>query len=406
VPGAASEAARRCGVSSFGIGGTNVHMILEEPPRAAGKPAASAAAAAAAASAAAAAAPTRRAVHMLCVSAKSGAAARRAAEALAAALEGEGAPPLEHVAAQLLGGRELFSKRVAVSAATRAEAVAALRAAAAAPAPAPAPASPSPSKSSSMVDLESAGGGGGGARRRGKTPPVVLLFPGQGSQCPRMGEGIYRSEPAYRRHVDRMCATLRPLLGFDLRERLFPAAGAEDADGFRAAFDAPTVTQPAIFVTELALGRTLVEEYGLAPAALAGHSIGEFVAATLAGVLPEEDALALIATRARLSEEAQPGGMLAVALSAARAAEVAAMPSHRGKVWLAVRNSGGRTVLAGDDDALLAVQAPLDSGVSLLNYEIAHHQRTTTGAARLGGRPLAPAAAASRLPHAPDGVGR
>ena len=110
------------------------------------------------------------------------------------------------------------------------------------------------------------------------------------------------------------------------------------------------------------------------------------------------------ARRASLWAELERG--LDLNESAARAAEVAAMPSHRGKVWLAVRNSGGRTVLAGDDDALLAVQAPLDSGVSLLKYEIAHHQRTTTGAARLGGRPLAPVAAASRLPHAPDGVGR
>ena len=185
---------------------------------------------------------------------------------------------------------------------------------------------------------------------------MLLIFPGQGSQCPRMGEGLYRGEPRFRAHVDRMCEALLPLLGFDLREQLYPSAALEKSEAYRAAFDAPTVTQPAIFVTELALGRTLVD-FGVDVAAVGGHSIGEFVAATLAGVFAEADALALIAARARLSEEAPEGAMLAVAAPADRAAAAAA--AAPGKLWLAVRNTAGRQVLAGEPAAVAAAAAAL-----------------------------------------------
>ena len=190
-------------------------------------------------------------------------------------------------AAHAAPGREAFGRRLAVVAGSPAQAAARLREAAAALA-------------------NSGGGGGGGAKA---APRVLLIFPGQGSQCPRMGEGLYRGEPRFRAHVDRMCEALLPLLGFDLREQLYPSAALEKSEAYRAAFDAPTVTQPAIFVTELALGRTLVD-LGVDVAAVGGHSIGEFVAATLAGVFSEADALALIAARARLSEEAPEGAML------------------------------------------------------------------------------------------------
>ena len=114
-----------------------------------------------------------------------------------------------------------------------------------------------------------------------KAPSVLLIFPGQGSQCPRMGEGLYRGEPAYRAHVDRLCVALTPLLGFDLRAELYPSAEREAEAGYLPAFNSPLVTQPAIFVTELALGYTLLD-YGVVPSAVAGHSIGEFAAATCA----------------------------------------------------------------------------------------------------------------------------
>ena len=165
---------------------------------------------------------------------------------------------------------------------------------------------------------------------------MLLIFPGQGSQCVRMGEGLYRTEPRFRAHVDRMSAVLAPLLGFDLRAKLYPAAAAEAAADVGAAFDEPTVAQPAIFVTELALGRTLLE-LGVVPHAMAGHSVGELVAATLAGVFDEADALALIAQRAQRSAAAAEGAMLAISATRDEAEDLARKhgAAHAGQLWLA-----------------------------------------------------------------------
>lgn len=409
APVGGGTAARRCGVSSFGIGGTNVHMILQAA-EAAEPPAVSAAAAVPA-----------RPVHMLCVSGRTRAAAGRAAAQLAAALreqrdeEASGGVPassLDRVAAQLLSGREAFSQRIAVAATSRDGAIAALASAARSAAQPPPPRrSPSSSSISSSVSSSSSAiepSARAVPKPRGP-PPVVFIFPGQGSQCPRMGEGLYRSEPAYRRHLDRICDLFTPELGFDLRGRLFPPAGAEDAPGSRGQLDAPTAAQPAIFATELALGLTLIEDFGVSPAALAGHSIGEFVAATLAGVWSEADAVRLIALRARLSEEARPGGMLAVQTSADRMARLAAMPAFLGRVFVAVENTAGRQVLAGEEGALVAAASVLlEEGVKSRRLPIprAYHtplmSSVTDGlAAALAGVQLAP----PRLPLACNGTG-
>ena len=119
-----------------------------------------------------------------------------------------------------------------------------------------------------------------------KAAKVLLIFPGQGSQCVRMGEGLYRTEPRFRAHVDRMSAVLAPLLGFDLRAKLYPAAAAEGAADFGAVFDEPTVAQPAIFVTELVLGRTLLE---LGVAASHGDVGGALPVVRVLELQPEEE---------------------------------------------------------------------------------------------------------------------
>lgn len=312
---------RRAGVSSFGIGGTDVHVLLQESPADAD----GADASRRAADAQAAATP-RRAVHILCVSAKTSSSVERAAANLARYLRDADSPPLAAAALALHAGRESFGHRIAVPASSAESGARALETAIAA---APPPTGP---------------------------PQVVFMFAGQGSQTPHMGQGLYLHEPRYRAHVDRLCAGLAPLLGFDLREAMYPTAEAEAAEGYRAAFDAPRVTQPAIFVTELALGYTL-REVGVLPAALAGHSIGEFVAATLAGVFTEADALSLIAARARLSAAAPEGAMLAASVSAARAEQLAA--ASPGTLWVAVGNAPKRQVLAGEKEAVMEAQRQL-----------------------------------------------
>ncbi|KAL3928627.1 MAG: hypothetical protein SGPRY_002309 [Prymnesium sp.] len=342
---------RRAGVSSFGIGGSNVHMILEEAPSPPGETADGVIHGA------------ERCAHILCISARSDRALGRSAQRLAEWLEANPDADLGRVAHTLHLGRESFAHRAALVAASAQQAAERLL---------------------SMVE-------GAHAVPSSKVGPL-FIFPGQGSQHPQMGEGLYLGEPIFRSHVDRMCELLRPLLGFDLRVHIYPkteagvaaGGGGKGASGGEPAppllFDTPAVTQPAIFVTELALGHTLLS-LGVRPVAMAGHSIGEFVAATLCGVFSEEAALRLIAARARLSQEAPEGRMLLCPVDATRALSLTQV--HRDKLWLAVSNAPRRQVLAGEPSAVAAVEAALKTeGLKprMLPVNRAYHTPLMSGA--------------------------
>jgi acyl transferase domain-containing protein len=138
------------------------------------------------------------------------------------------------------------------------------------------------------------------------------MFPGQGSQYVGMGRGLYETEAAFREQVDECAQLLRPHLGLDLRAVLYPEAGGEAEAARELARTA--LTQPALFVVEYALAR-LWASWGVVPRAMIGHSIGEYVAACLAGVFSLADALRLVATRGRLMQQLPEGAMLAVPLS-------------------------------------------------------------------------------------------
>src|SRR5262249_27253413 len=137
------------------------------------------------------------------------------------------------------------------------------------------------------------------------------MFPGQGSQYPHMGEGLYREEEAYRRVVDECFDILRRRADLDLRSVMYPAGGEERdaAERLRDTRDA----QPALFVAACAPAR-LWMSWGVEPEAMIGHSIGEYVAACLAGVISLADALLVVASRGRLISGLPGGSMLAVAL--------------------------------------------------------------------------------------------
>ncbi len=258
---------RRAGVSSFGIGGTNAHVVLEEAPR---RPAPAGGAG----------------LQLLPLSARTPAALDQARRRLARRLQDEPDLPLADVAFTLQQGRTVFPHRLAlVCRDTRdaAEALADLR-------------------STRVV----------ASPQRAGERTVAFLFPGQGAQYATMGRGLYEREPAFRAAVGACAELIRAPLGIDLRTLLYP----EDADV--AAADArlrqTSIAQPALFVTEYALARLWMSA-GLQPDAMLGHSIGEYVAACLAGVLSLEDALTLVVERGRLMDI--PGGaMLAVPLPA------------------------------------------------------------------------------------------
>ena len=149
------------------------------------------------------------------------------------------------------------------------------------------------------------------AKQEHKDPPVVFMFPGQGAQFAGMGADLYQQETVFRDVVDRCAELLRPSLQEDVRDILFPSAEGE-AEA-REKIRQTRFTQPALFVVEYALA-TLWMSWGVRPTAMIGHSVGEFVAACLAGVLKLEDAVTLIAHRAELLQSMPPGSMLAVRL--------------------------------------------------------------------------------------------
>jgi amino acid adenylation domain-containing protein len=294
---------RRAGVSSFGIGGTNAHVALEEaPPAVASGPA--------------------RLNHVLTLSARTPTALAAAAANLATHLEENPGANLADVAWTLQAGRKVFAHRRAIAAGNVADAVRGLR---------------EPSAAAGKA-LE-------------KDTPVAFLFPGQGAQHPGMAAGLYAQETIFRQVVDECCDRLRPMLGLDLRTLLFPSP--EKRDEATARLNETAITQPALFVIEYALARLWLS-WGIKPAALLGHSLGEYVAATVAGVFSLADGLRLVAARARLMQAQPRGVMLAVRLPEAEAAALAT-----GAVALAGVNAPDLSVLAGPADAIDALELQL-----------------------------------------------
>jgi amino acid adenylation domain-containing protein len=268
----AGEEPRRAAVSSFGMGGTNAHVILEEAP---------------------APEPTTpsRPWQLLVLSARSAAALESATDRLAAHLVAHPELELADVAHTLDSGRRAFDHRRIALASSWGEAVRVL-------------AERDPER---MYTTATAGRG----------LEVDFLFPGQGTQYVGMASGLYETEPVFRDEVDRCADLLRPSLGLDLREVLFPAP--DRAVAAAARLERTALTQPALFTVEYALAR-LWMEWGVRPRGMIGHSIGEYVAACLAGVFSLEDALELVALRGQLMDALPAGAMLAVPLSEAELA--------------------------------------------------------------------------------------
>ncbi len=191
------------------------------------------------------------------------------------------------------------------------------------------------------------------------------MFPGQGSQYVNMGLELYLTEPTFREQIDHCCEALEPQLGVDLREVLYPSE--ERADEATERLKNTAITQPALFVIEYALAK-LWMSWGVQPAAMAGHSIGEYVAACLAGVLSLEDALSLIATRGRLIQQLPRGSMLAVSL-----AEEEVRPLLTDEISLAVINSPTTCVVSGPDEPVQELSKRLSGqGVACQQLHTSH----------------------------------
>ena len=181
--------------------------------------------------------------------------------------------------------------------------------------------------------------------------PIAFMFPGQGSQTVNMARELYESQPGFRTDVDDCARILEPWLGLDIRPLLYPddAAAAEGDERLsQTAF-----AQPALFMVEYALAR-LWTAWGVRPAMMIGHSLGEYVAACLAGVFSLDDALALVAARGRLMQALPPGAMLSVNLS-----EEELRPMLDRSIAIAAVNGPGMCVASGPVDALSVLERTL-----------------------------------------------
>ncbi len=303
-------------VSSFGIGGTNAHMILQQGPARQASQASSR-------------------CQALNLSAKSMSALEQARSDLRDFISQHPETPLEDIAFTLNTGRKSFEFRQTIVCRDRDEACLGLE-----------------STRDAVSNLPS------GAKRR-----VVFMFSGQGTGHCDWGGELYRNEPAFRREADRCSAILKPLLGLDLSQAMFAQDSPQDEDSLRQ----PRLWQPALFVQEWSLAK-LWMSWGVEPDALIGHSIGEYAAAALAGVLKLDDALRLVATRGKGTQALPGGAMLAVVLS-----ESEAQPYLSESISLAAVNGPQLCVLSGPESAVDLLESTLKSqGHQTIRLEVSH----------------------------------
>ncbi|MEH2285637.1 MAG: aminotransferase class III-fold pyridoxal phosphate-dependent enzyme [Nostoc sp.] len=309
------ETPRRAGVSSFGVGGTNAHIVLEEAPQIQSS-------------------GSSRPQQLLLLSAKTSKALEAATANLQQHLQYNAEINLADVAYTLQRGRKAFNYRRSIVCHDITDAIAALQ-----------------SLDPNQVNTR---------HTEIRNPAVVFMFPGQGSQYVNMGLNLYNREPVFQEAVDECAEILKPLLGRDLREIIYPAPS--DAYGGLRLRETATIslrqtcfTQPALFVIEYALAQ-LWQSWGVKPQAMIGHSIGEFVAACIAGVFTLEDALMLVATRGRFMWELPEGAMLSVRLPAKEVE-----PRLSAEIAIAAINGPSLCVVSGPTEAIAALQKQLES---------------------------------------------
>ena len=307
---------RRAGVSSFGIGGTNAHVILEEPPVVETQDLASV---------------HSRPWQLLLLSAKTNTALETITDNLVAHLQQYPDLNLADVAYTLQVGRRSFDHRRIVVCHDSNDAVKVLT-------------SQDPQRIFTY-------------HHKPSHRPVVFMFSGQGAQYVNMARELYSVEPTFGKYVDICADILQPHLNLDIRHILFPKE--QLLETALSELQQTAITQPALFVIEYALAQLWIE-WGVHPEAMIGHSIGEYVAATIAGVFSLEDALAIVVIRGKLMQQLPNGNMLAIPLTQKEVQSL--LDVHTGaSVQIAAINSPSSCVVSGSSDAIASVQKQLSS---------------------------------------------
>ncbi len=311
------ERPRRAGVSSFGVSGTNAHVILEEPPQ----PAPPADTAPSPPNVAETPGTVQPPISVWPVSARTEQALRAQAERLHGHLLEHAALSPADVALTLASGRAQLELRAAVAGGSREELLAGLAA------------------------LAHEGSAPGLFTGKAVSGGIAFMFTGQGAQRSGMGAQLYEAFPSFGVALDEVCAELDRHLERPLRDVMFAADGAPEA----ALLERTEYTQPALFALELALF-ALVRSLGVKPDLLIGHSIGELVAAHVAGVISLADAAALVAARGRLMGALPAGGAM-FATDAAERAVAGDLEEYADQLAIAAVNGPRSVVVAGDAQA-------------------------------------------------------
>lgn len=296
---------RFAGISSFGVGGTNSHAILEEAPiRPDGSPS--------------------RPSKLILLSARTETALATYAKNLEQYLSQEPSIDLADVAYTLQVGRKKFAHRLAISCSTPAEAIEKLQYAA-----------------SSFVEQDAT--------------HTTFMFTGQGSQYAGMAEGLYANEPAFKETVDICADILKPMIGRDVRE--FILTDIETKDQCQEDLRNTCFAQPALFVVEYAIAKLWIS-WGVKPSAMIGHSLGEYVAACISGVFGLEDALKIVSARSRLMQSMPTGSMMAVSLPETEVQQL--LKAEGIELDIAAVNATSLCVVSGADDKINALRGILE----------------------------------------------
>ena len=303
----AGETPRRAGLSSFGVGGTNAHVVLEEAPTVPrdGK---------------------QDQAPLITLSARSQEALDQASQNLALYLERHPETSLADVSFTHVAGRRTFNYTRSLVASNASEAIDMLR-------------SPDHQHVHTVRQVQ-------------RDLPVIFMFPGQGSQHVNMGLGLYKQDTVFRQAMDQCADILKDLLDENIMDILYPSGDETEA---ATRLKDTRIAQPAIFMMSYSLAKYW-EQYGIVPQAMIGHSVGEFVAACLGGVFTLEDALRAVATRGRLMQDMPSGSMLSIRLPKS---EVETLLTE--EVAIAAVNSSELCVVSGPDEAIEALAKALEA---------------------------------------------
>jgi myxalamid-type polyketide synthase MxaC len=317
---------RVAGVNSFGFGGANAHVLLEEAPARAPRPQV-----------------PERPRHVLVLSARGEQPLRELAARFRDTCAGAGEEELPDICFTAGAGRNHFEHRLAVT-------------------------GESPETLSSKLDAFVGGARGdvhAGEARPGSKPRVAFLFPGQGAQYAGMAQGLYEREPVCRDALDACAEILDGQLEERLLSVLHPSAGQDPL------LDDTRYTQPALFAVEYALAE-LWASWGVTAEYACGHSVGEYVAACVAGVLGLEDALGLIARRAELMGGLPAGGAMAAVLTGHDQVAETIAP-YAGAVAIAAVNGPASVTISGAGETIADAMRELEArGIAVRPLAVSH----------------------------------